>query len=444
MKHYYRKQERLGLPLGVNITLTCLYVLWAFVPYLTRNLRREILLVIVAMWVLTTFLSYPRWVLRPDKFNVIVLLWITYIGVSLALGRGLAEIGNFYNYICFFIPGIMYTFYKRLNRKEVNRFIVFFALLVAAVSVITNIQLLVNDPSSSKEITGGSGDLRHFYASNTNLGSFSWAQTVVILTGILGGLYVSQDKKVYKFISFVGLCCFALMVILSSSFIAILSLVVLLSSYIALRLRSKGPIFSIVIMLCLIHFVASLVIFSEFYAGLLEHVSFTVGNPMLSRRIRAMADVFWGRGGNLLDRSLSARLELYWLSLKTFFRSPFFGRGMVYADDYFQYGIGMHSQILDDAARYGLVGIIVYSILGRYLIRWIGRSSTFIKAFNMNVATLVSVAFMALFNPFVSTSNGVAVFLVFTLWGDLVSTDAPPTNLDSAGSGPAKLQGSKC
>ena len=56
MKHYYRVRTP-SLPLGVNIT-TCLYVLWAFVPYLTK-LRREILLVIVAMWVLTTFLSYP-------------------------------------------------------------------------------------------------------------------------------------------------------------------------------------------------------------------------------------------------------------------------------------------------------------------------------------------------------------------------------------------------
>ena len=100
-------------------------------------------------------------------------------------------------------------------------------------------------------------------------------------------------------------------------------------------------------------------------AELLTMAGRAVKSDSVSVRLFELRDMIY-LGQNTGDAAL--RNELYRASLRTFGEN-FFGVGPNYSYIKFDDGIGHHSQVLDDLARYGVWGLAFYIvfILGYYL-----------------------------------------------------------------------------
>ena len=92
------------------------------------------------------------------------------------------------------------------------------------------------------------------------------------------------------------------------------------------------------------------------FEGICNWISDNVNNKYLQERFSSLADMF---GGKEASGDVGLRLDLYTSSLITFFKNPF-GIGPNYTYIPFSEGIGHHSQMLDDFARYGILAVIFY------------------------------------------------------------------------------------
>ena len=92
------------------------------------------------------------------------------------------------------------------------------------------------------------------------------------------------------------------------------------------------------------------------FEGICTWVADNVNNTYIQKRFISLADIFGGRGAS---GDVKIRLELYTSSLKTFLEHPF-GIGPNYTYIPLYEGIGHHSQMFDDFARYGVFGVLFY------------------------------------------------------------------------------------
>lgn len=90
---------------------------------------------------------------------------------------------------------------------------------------------------------------------------------------------------------------------------------------------------------------------------LLTVLSEVITNDYISIRILNIRDLLYGH--TMTGGTLEARLEVYSISWTTFIEN-LFGVGPYYAYTGTAEGIGYHSQILDDLARYGIFAIVMY------------------------------------------------------------------------------------
>ena len=90
----------------------------------------------------------------------------------------------------------------------------------------------------------------------------------------------------------------------------------------------------------------------------LSYVASIIENPRISERIYGLRDLVYN---DVYDSDAGLRFELYATSFKTFLENPF-GVGPYYSYNEFENGIGYHSKIFDDLARYGVFAIAFYVV----------------------------------------------------------------------------------
>jgi len=103
---------------------------------------------------------------------------------------------------------------------------------------------------------------------------------------------------------------------------------------------------------------------------LLTSMSASMGNVYISARIQNIRDFIYRR--EITGGTLALRLEYYALSWKTFMEN-ILGVGPLYAYNAGENGIGYHSQILDDLARYGIFAVLMYIGFFVEYNRWLTR-----------------------------------------------------------------------
>ena len=103
---------------------------------------------------------------------------------------------------------------------------------------------------------------------------------------------------------------------------------------------------------------------------LLTGLSRSIGNEKISERILNIRDLLYGN--DLDGGSLEMRLYQYRISWDTFLQNPQ-GVGPYYAYRGTAEGIGYHSQILDDLARYGICAVAWYICFFKEYYSWLKR-----------------------------------------------------------------------
>src|SRR5699024_10895880 len=108
-------------------------------------------------------------------------------------------------------------------------------------------------------------------------------------------------------------------------------------------------------------------------------------------------------GSNNTAQNLYNRTQKYQMSFDTFVDNPITGVGGYYYVD--GVGVGYHSQILDDLARYGVLGLLFYILFFYYFYKYV-KIQWFKSNFKSNFfVALLTFLFISLLNPTFSSQS---------------------------------------
>lgn len=121
---------------------------------------------------------------------------------------------------------------------------------------------------------------------------------------------------------------------------------------------------------------------------------------------------FLNGGGSL--NSTTVRFDIYALSVNSFIEYPIYGVGGYYKDC--ETVIGCHSQIIDDLARYGLIGVVpLYAFIFLFFKRILKEmQSNSIR--NVIILTLLLFFILALVNPVFLYGISYSMFYILPLY----------------------------
>ncbi len=264
-----------------------------------------------------------------------------------ALGLSTSTITTHITTIRFFLPYIcIIPVYRRLSKKQIV-FLLSVALLTMAVTMIWNVYL--------KSVWG----YRYSTSLSTSSGvrgviNTQYTSAILFLSGVLLCAFLHARPGIRKFAYLVGVvfCIYFNLAITQRAIILFLSvfMVVLLLLYNREKQTAPWVIGSAIVILATV-----LVIF--YYEAVLTWLADRIGSYRLQKRINSVIRLFQtGSLGEAGGGSLSTRLQLTGKSLKTFFSSLYnfvIGTGHITDNNNL---IGNHSQLVDEFARFGVVG----------------------------------------------------------------------------------------
>jgi len=162
------------------------------------------------------------------------------------------------------------------------------------------------------------------------------------------------------------------------------------------------------------------------WEDILFFLSSNIKNEWISNRLQSVA-ISDEQGGNV--GLLGNRVNLYASSLHTFANNVF-GIGPEYSYRMYDNGIGYHSQILDDLARYGIAAIIFYGCFFRsYYVLLVKQW----KQINMEEVAMpiiiIYICFLFLNPGFTSAYESVMMFLIIPLLPELILDNRKEPNV---------------
>lgn len=150
---------------------------------------------------------------------------------------------------------------------------------------------------------------------------------------------------------------------------------------------------------------AIILVFSGAVQEIIENTSMA-----LDYKRRALDILSFVRGDQDVDSLgyINGRFWDYVASLSTFVHHPLFGVGMIYSTDVSV--IGMHSEVLDFLARYGILGLILFGLLYRLYINEVR-----LRESALYTPLILVFLLYAILNPFISRTSGIALFWIIPI-----------------------------
>lgn len=310
-------------------------------------------------------------------FNKIAIRWWVYLFLCITMviiGLSSTNINFVISRLpIFIIPGMGYFVVKNYNKRESIILLRLFALIFGA-NLLYNIVLGTTMPDIFEEQE--STELSIQFGIMMNIASTGFINVGVFLLGILFMLFLLQNGLIKRlFPVLVAIPIGFYMLFQNTRGTAILLLIVeiagLLIAYFEPKDKRKlKPYY--------IGMVVGLVVFTfVLFIPIIELVIQYLQSERLAERLNDLVDLKQS-GGNtsqLKEGSLAMRLQLAQTSLNTWFSNPIsflIGIGdhtQSFGGDLIKSGIGGHSEFIDVAARYGVIGIVVFlNIIKEYYI----------------------------------------------------------------------------
>lgn len=403
--------------INLNLFIFMIFTIINLTPYLGRVTPIIINILLVILWILTAFFSDYLYFTKFNKVRLFTTAWIFCLVIMQLIGFADNAVGNLFYYLIFWFSIIVYDFYSsHLNSKQ-NIFLVTGILITMTINIFINIYELIQYPQLSKLITGSV--LAPELGVNSNVGVYSYALIVSIIMIAFITLFLESKSKPKKlFYLFISISCFY-MVILASSMIGILAsmimLIVYAYIYITKNSQNKKTMFFIILFISIL-FV--LFVKDNIYDFSIKFAR-NMDNMYLQERFLNIIHAIYGINDQV---SFSGRESLYLDSMVTFLKNPLIGVGRrhIGVDGI----IGLHSQILDDAAYFGVFGIIIQLLIFNsyykaHLQRYMD-SSIILKSFTVSI--IFGSIFFAFFNPFINGYSGLMIFIFVPLFCDVLMT----------------------
>lgn len=395
----------------VNILCIVVFFFWYITPIIRSTLYGNffnlIIVAVVLLWIVTALLLNPKWIFKWNVHLVVVaLMLLTYIFLSVfEFG------GNTRSYltiaVSFWFPLYVFHYYQWMKW---NKAIVLISTMLIGILTVTTITTLIGlstIPNAARILTSSSSSLEeNTTLYNMNIGGYDFIYGMIIFYSVLINFitlnYLNKKVKVFCFIL---LLLIILMVVNSSFTIAIISLILAT----LLGLLSKKSSKTIIINLLII--IGVFWVFPQELIGIfLGDINNYITNEYISARIREIS--LYLQGYNFSGYHLSNRVDVYLMSAHTIFNSPIYGVGPYYYIS--SVGIGYHSQILDDIARYGIFGFVFFCVFFYTFYKYVSQVWKG-NQFTLNFLVPLSVfIFISLINPTFS-SQSISLILFFLI-----------------------------
>lgn len=394
-----------------NYLITIIFIVWCITPILQRNIHPLLLLIIVIIWFVSVVLLGYKFKLKIKPIILAVVCFITILIMQYFRVRPVTSLGNLLTAILAFYP-IFIFYYIRKNTKyniDVLKGILGLIILVTAFNAVHNIFLLIGDPTASKYL-GGSVEIAMTTYQITNVATPPFVAFTILLFPIFWYYFENRkgfQKLFYLLIALVTII-FAYLAASSLALIALSIEIVML-----LVFKIKNGYNRLFLVMFIIGLLLLTIIAREPLGQMLVSLSYDVDNYFYSQRIGEVGHAMMGISH---EGSFSARMQDTYISIKSFMRSPLWGVGFYFSQNINQTGIGMHSQIIDDLARYGLIG---FGLLGYIYYSWIKNNFYLAKSREINrivTSILIAIVFLALFNMFSNVVYGLLIFFVIPLF----------------------------
>lgn len=425
------ENNNLNYFLKANLFILFVIFIVLITPIINHNTSNLIIIILLGLWFITAALSDLRYFTIIEPVTVKVILWIIYLFLFRIFKYLDSTIGNMYEIIIFWFFAIVMNFYFNLKNQKTLKIIVQVLTTIIIVNIFSNIIEIGDNLNLSKNVTSMVVD-NSFYT--TNVGNVSFMFSVALFTmAFIHFAFIKQEtnqKLVFIILSLAGLY----LVFLSSSLITLLVMVLMIMIYFFLQWYKKRKL-TTKIRVILIGFVCLVSMF--FFRGIISDILILVAkkssNILLANRIEEIALMLVNKGE--VFSSPLTRPSLYLKSLKTFIENPIFGKGMIHNHFYNLTYIGMHSQILDDLGRYGLVGLIfVVSIFKSY--HKINKNYYDNPIYILYLTCLFGVIVFSLLNTTINSNSGVIIamfiFLFLPYILNIESQNSSDVNLEEA------------
>ena len=403
--------KRIRFGVWPNMICTMSLVAIGCTPYLGYNISNAFKLILFLMWCLSTMTLHPF--TGKEKGFKIVIWILVFLSVQLLYSFvGISREVVYFLARChvYVIPVALVYIVNYYNAKEI-KLLWSFSLLLFFVNLISNIGIGLTQGEFAFRVTEDT--------VNTNAGSTAFVVECMLLIPTLWILVRKSQRKVIRLFSLIyipALLYYILFLNTRATSLIILSLILL--GFVLVEINKGKKLNNGRLFFGMILIVAAIMLL---FNPIIELVSSFFGENMrMMSRIEDLSTVAnQGDVGQLDEGSLYTRSILWGASINTFFSSvPHFlfgvGESVIETDFYslLQKGVSNHSEFFDLAARYGMMGIIMYYFIIKYSYSFIiGLSG------DENIRRFLFIIFMGvmLFGFVNNLSKGLNTFIVIYL-----------------------------
>ena len=355
-----------------NLLVTIFLIIISITPILSRDLPHGVRLTATILWFVTA--------LRIGHINnksieyKIILWWFLYLILQIVYGLvGISrEFYYFFTKLCIYVVPIAMLYIVRFYNNRERKIIWWAILLTVGINVLQNFTLAPLDEAEELFM-----DVHGSTTRGSNAGGSAFVAVCFLIMPVLWMAFRYSRKNINK----LGCICviavsgiYITMYNSRATALVILFLEVFLIVIIETKKRLNYRGFYLKSFIILPVAVAAL-----FF--LLPEIIQTFG--FSARMVRRFTDLFTVMGGDDIESlqggSFQARYFLWQTSINSFFSSIphfIFGIGekrMVDISDMalIRAGVGQHSEIFDLAAKYGVIGLVIFYNMMRKTIKYI-------------------------------------------------------------------------
>ncbi|WP_137790961.1 hypothetical protein [Bacillus sp. E(2018)] len=394
----------------INLFIFFLIIVWTLTPYLMENTNQFIVILTFGFWWVSVFLYIfmkKKLVISKRLLIPITIIWLAIVSIYILVQMPNFSFGNYFYVILYYMPIFFLVFYLKYGNYSDFKKIITFSFLVLFINAVTNITILIQNPYAAKEATGGYG-IVNYSSTNIITDIYIFAYVLTVYGSLIAIKFFSST--IIKFCFAIYSVVATIMILQSTFFIAIISLFLLVVLLIILKDGSKSSTY---LKVCLFISSLSLIfLFRDFFLStIIDWIYAVTDNYIIIHRVEALTKVltdfsFYG--------TLEARMKDLVISLKTFTEYPLFGRGYLLSDDIYSTGIGMHSHLLDDLARFGIFVFTFQLLVYAFFVKYVNRLLE-IRTRKLYVISWIGFTFYALFNPIVYPPAGIALFFILPM-----------------------------
>lgn len=390
----------------IDLIIISLFLSWYLLPIINYNFKGGIYNIIMVslliIWFISCLIKFKNNKKNLPRFIIYLFLITMFYALNMIIRPNVGNIPEFIKMgLIFWFPIFIFLFYYLLNDSTAIKYIFKLCIVLMIITLVPTLIEVIKNPQSIRRMAyGGIDTIDDIEKISKNVGGFQFFYGTVFFIPILFDMFIKDNKSKFKYIIILAALLF--LIIRGSFLIALVITCIELMIYF-LKNNKKTSIKMIIIYLIVI-----LLLLIILFPGILLNLSNSISNESFKDRIY---QIYLYLINGEISGDFGDRLKLYYLSIATFLKHPFFGIGGYYYIS--NVNLGYHSQLFDDAARYGIFYICTLFLLLTNIIKYIKLN--FCKV-NSDIALLISefvgyFIFMTLNPTYESTWTSIALFL---------------------------------